>query len=151
MNDDRPFWESKSLTEMTRSEWESLCDGCGRCCIVTLEDEDDPGTFEETSVHCKLFDPEARRCTCYAKRTTLVPGCVELKPDNVAQLDFMPSTCAYRRLSEGKGLADWHPLISGDLASVEKAGVAVSRDLTSELEVREEDLWRYLTNEKRRG
>lgn len=151
MSNELPFWETKPLSQMTREEWESLCDGCGRCCLITLEDEDAPGIFEETSVHCRLFDPEERRCTCYARRTTLVPGCVELKPGNVGNLDFMPASCAYRRLAEGRGLAPWHPLISGDPASVEAAGIAVPKDLVSEREVCEEDLWHHLTGEQRRG
>ncbi|MEM1381297.1 MAG: YcgN family cysteine cluster protein [Pseudomonadota bacterium] len=151
MAQEAPFWKRKTLAEMTRSEWESLCDGCGRCCLVVLEDEDAPGVFEKTSVHCQLFDPEARRCTCYARRTTLVPGCVELRPDNVAELNFMPETCAYRRLSEGRDLANWHPLVSGEWASVERAGVAVPRDLVHEHDVKEEELWRFVTEKKRRG
>lgn len=150
MADDRPFWERKSLAELTREEWESLCDGCGRCCIVTLEDEDNPGIFEETSMRCRLFDPVARRCTCYGRRTEIVPECVELSPDNVRELSFMPRTCAYRRLAEGRGLAPWHPLVSGDPRSVEDAGIAVPRDLVDEREVREEDYWRYVTGARRR-
>ncbi len=100
MADDGPFWERKTLTEMTRVEWESLCDGCGRCCLVTLEDEDNLGVFEETSMHCRLFDKETRRCGCYARRSELVPECVPLRPDNIKALDFMPKTCAYRLLAE---------------------------------------------------
>ena len=149
MADERPFWERKTLRQMSREEWESLCDGCGRCCLVTLEDEDAPGVYEETSVHCRLFDPVARRCTNYSRRTELVPGCVELKPANIARLDFMPESCAYRRLVEGRGLASWHPLVSGDPGTVERAGIAVPRNLVSELSVKEEDLWRYLTGERR--
>lgn len=150
MSDDRPFWERKSLTEMTREEWESLCDGCGRCCIVTLEDEDEPEILQETSMRCRLFDPKARRCTCYEKRTELVPECVELRPDNIRDLTFMPPTCAYRRLAEGKGLASWHPLISGDPRTVEDVGIAVPREMTDEREVKERDYWRYVTGERRR-
>lgn len=149
MADDRPFWERKALTEMSRSEWESLCDGCGRCCLVILEDEDNLGVFEETSMHCRLFDPEERRCTCYERRSEIVPECVPLRPDNIKALNFMPKTCAYRRLAEGKGLANWHPLITGDPRSVEEAGIAVAQDLVSEEGVREEDYWRMVTGTKR--
>ncbi|MEM9810065.1 MAG: YcgN family cysteine cluster protein [Pseudomonadota bacterium] len=147
---EQPFWERKSLAEMTREEWEALCDGCGRCCIVTLEDDETPEVLQETSLSCRLFDPENRRCTCYYRRTELVPECVELRPDNVADLGFMPDTCAYRRLAEGKGLANWHPLITGDPNSVEDAGIAISRELTNEQGVREEDFWRYVTGERPR-
>jgi uncharacterized cysteine cluster protein YcgN (CxxCxxCC family) len=146
---EKPYWERKALAEMTREEWEGLCDGCGRCCIVTLEDEDEPDVLQETSMRCRLLDAEKRRCSCYARRTELVPECVELKPSNVSSLSFMPKSCAYRRLAEGRGLASWHPLISGDPSTVEKAGIAVPRDLTDEREVREEDYWRYVTGERK--
>lgn len=150
MSKERPFWERKALAEMTREEWESLCDGCGRCCLVTLEDEDEPDLLEETSMHCRLFDPEKRACTCYERRAEIVPECVPLRPDNIAGLTFMPPTCAYRRLSEGKGLAPWHPLVSGDPATVEEFGIAVSRDLVNERGVKEEDYWRYVNGRRRR-
>jgi uncharacterized cysteine cluster protein YcgN (CxxCxxCC family) len=148
MSDERPFWERKSLAEMTRAEWESLCDGCGRCCLIVLSDDDEPDFMQETSLHCRLYDPENRRCSCYEKRTRLVPECVELTPANVADLTFMPKSCAYRRLSEGKGLASWHPLISGRPESVVEVGVAVPVDLTDERLVKEEDLWRYCTGKR---
>lgn len=150
MADDRPYWERKQLHEMTREEWEGLCDGCGRCCLVTLEEDEDDETIAETSLHCRLFDSAQRRCTCYEKRTTLVPECVELKPSNVSDLSFMPPTCAYRRLGEGKGLPDWHPLLTGTYESVVDVGVAVPRDLINESDVKEEDYWRYVTGERRR-
>lgn len=150
MADERPFWERKALTEMTRGEWESLCDGCGRCCVVTLEDDEVPEMIEETSMRCRLFDPETRRCSCYERRTSIVPECVELTPKTIGKLTFMPPTCAYRRLAEGKGLAPWHPLITGDPSSVEEAGVATPPDLTDEREVKERDYWRYVTGRRRR-
>ncbi len=133
---------------MDEAEWESLCDGCGRCCLVSLEDED-TGEVHETSVHCRLFDPETRRCTAYADRLRLVPGCVEVTPQKAASLSWMPDSCAYRRLAEGRGLASWHPLVSGRRESVAEAGVAVEGRLRSERRVRERDLWRYVTG--RRG
>ncbi len=150
MADDLPFWQRKALGEMTREEWESLCDGCGRCCLVTLEDEDEPDLLEETTMRCRLFDAETRRCSCYEKRSQLVPECVPLTPKTIGALTFMPLTCAYRRLAEGKGLADWHPLVSGDPKTVEEFGIAVPKDLTDEREVREEDYWRYVTGQRRR-
>jgi len=146
-----PFWESKTLHHMTREEWESLCDGCGKCCMITLVDDDEPDMIAETSVHCQQFDPSCRRCRNYEQRTLLVPGCVTLTPKNVSNLGFMPPTCAYRRLSEGKGLPNWHPLITGDRSSVVEAGVAVADALTDERDVMEDDLWRFITNERRRS
>ncbi|MCI5044880.1 MAG: YcgN family cysteine cluster protein [Aquisalinus sp.] len=132
-----PFWETKQLKEMTHDEWESLCDGCGKCCLVLFEDDDTDEVWE-TDLTCKLFDCKTRRCRDYANRRALVPGCVHLTPDNIQSLKWMPDTCAYRRLAEGKGLADWHPLITGSHASVAEAGIAVSADLLSESVVPEE-------------
>jgi uncharacterized protein len=121
---ERPFWETKTLDEMTRDEWESLCDGCGRCCLVKLEDEDD-GALHHTDVACRLFDAGSCRCRDYANRSSIVPDCVTLTPHEVRTLRWLPPTCAYRRIHEGKGLAEWHPLISGTPDSVEDVGVSV--------------------------
>ncbi len=132
--DAKPFWETKSLAEMTPAEWESLCDGCGRCCLYILHNEETGDVFE-TDVACKLFDAKRRRCTDYEHRCARVPDCVALTPDNAKSLHWMPKTCAYRRLANGEGLPDWHPLITGDPQSVERAGVAVSADLTSEEDI----------------
>lgn len=134
MNSKSPFWERKTLAEMTHDEWESLCDGCGRCCLYILHNEETGDVFE-TDVACRLFDPKKRRCTDYQNRQRRVPDCVSLTAENVARLTWMPESCAYRRLSEGRGLADWHPLISGDPQSVARAGIAVSADLSSEEEI----------------
>lgn len=127
----KPFWETKSLAEMTDTEWEALCDGCGRCCIYVLHNEETGDVFE-TDVGCRLFDAKKRRCTNYANRSTLVSDCVTLTAENVEALHWMPKTCAYRRLANGKTLASWHPLISGDPKSVERAGIAVSANLIPE-------------------
>ena len=136
MND---FWKTKSLSEMSTAEWESLCDGCAQCCLAKVEDID-TGSVHYTDVVCRYLDTEKCRCTAYSKRTTLVPDCVKLTPDNLGQLNWMPATCAYRLLSEGQPLPDWHPLVSGSDASVHEAGVSVRGHCISEEFVHEDDL-----------
>jgi uncharacterized cysteine cluster protein YcgN (CxxCxxCC family) len=127
----QPFWKTKSLEEMTRAEWESLCDGCAKCCLHKLEDAD-TGEISQTNVACRLLDLGKCQCTRYPDRKRLVPDCVVLDKDNVTQLDWMPNTCAYRLLANGKPLADWHPLVSGSPDSVHKAGISVSGRAISE-------------------
>ena len=126
-----PFWQRKRLDEMTRAEWESLCDGCGKCCLNKLE-YDDTGEVAYTDVACKLLDLKTCRCSNYAKRKSLVPDCEVLTPEAVARFNWLPSTCAYRLLWEGKDLADWHPLVSGDPDSVHRAGMSVRGRVISE-------------------
>lgn len=129
---EKPFWQTKRLEQMTREEWESLCDGCGLCCLVRFEDED-TGEVVPTRVHCKLFDAERCTCTDYANRRKHVPDCIKLTPWNIEALKWMPLSCGYRRINEGRGLADWHPLVSGDPDSVHRAGVSVKGQTVSEL------------------
>lgn len=129
---EKPFWQTKRLEQMTREEWESLCDGCGLCCLVRFEDED-TGEVVPTRVHCKLFDAERCTCTDYANRREHVPDCIKLTPWNIEALRWMPLSCGYRRINEGRGLADWHPLVSGDPESVHAAGVSVKGQTVSEL------------------
>ena len=127
----RPFWETKTLAQMSKAEWESLCDGCGLCCLIRFENEDS-GEIVPTRVSCRLFDPQACRCVDYVERRREVPDCIQLTPQNISTLRWMPLSCAYRRLNEGRGLASWHPLISGDPESVHAAGVSVRGQTISE-------------------
>ena len=132
----RPFWETKSLVAMTSQEWESLCDGCGLCCLVRFEDET-TGEVIPTRVHCQLFDPELCRCSDYDNRRATVTDCIKLTPGNIEALEWMPKSCAYRRLYEGRSLAWWHPLVSGDPETVHAAGVSVLGQTVNELTLRE--------------
>ena len=127
----RPFWKTKSLAQMSPEEWESLCDGCGLCCVIRFEDEVS-GEIIPTRVHCKLFDSGACACSNYAERKVHVPDCIKLTPNNIEALEWMPRSCAYRRLHEGKDLPGWHPLITGDPESVHAAGVSVRGKTISE-------------------
>jgi uncharacterized protein len=116
-----PFWRRKSLSEMTDSEWESLCDGCGRCCLVKLEDADDSARTYFTDVGCRLLDGHTCRCQDYPNRTAKVKDCVRLTPRNINRIVWLPPTCAYRLLADGRDLYWWHPLVSGDPESVHQA------------------------------
>ncbi len=127
----KPFWEVKPLAAMTVGEWESLCDGCGLCCLVRLEDVDS-GEVTPTRVACRLFDSQNCRCTDYEHRSRRVPDCIRLTPHNIEALSWMPPSCAYRRLHEGKSLPSWHPLVTGDPASVHMAGVSIIGQTVSE-------------------
>jgi uncharacterized cysteine cluster protein YcgN (CxxCxxCC family) len=118
------FWKHKTLAEMTASEWEALCDGCGRCCLLKLEDVDSEQVYY-TDVACELLDLQSCRCGDYVQRQLKVPDCIKLSLARPDQFEWLPSTCAYRRLWEGDGLAWWHPLVSGDLRSVHRAGISV--------------------------
>ncbi|WP_045225876.1 YcgN family cysteine cluster protein [Methyloterricola oryzae] len=129
----KPFWRSKSLTEMSLEEWESLCDGCGKCCLHKIEDED-TGELFFTRVSCRLLDIKTCRCGEYARRTQAVADCLDLRKDFQA-FNWLPSTCAYRLLAEGDELPAWHPLVSGDAHSVRDAGACVSGFAISETQV----------------
>lgn len=124
---------------MSPTEWEALCDGCGRCCLLKLEDED-AGEIFHSDVRCQLLDGDTCRCTDYANRKAKVPDCIKLTPGNVRSISWIPPSCAYKRLAEGRGLAWWHPLVSGDPNTVVAAGVSVRGLTVAEDEV-EPDTW----------
>ena len=135
------FWETKTLAEMTTEQWESLCDGCGQCCLHKLEDED-TGELAFTSVCCDLIDLDTCRCTRYSERCTLVPECLDLKQHDFAEYNWLPATCAYRLLTDDKPLPEWHPLITGNPESVKQAGASISSYATKESQV--DDLEDYI-------
>lgn len=139
------FWEHKSLLEMTRTEWESLCDGCGKCCLLKLEDEDS-GECHTTRLACRHLDRRNCRCDCYRERSERVPECVTLTPYEIERLQWMPQTCAYRLLAEGKSLPAWHPLISGDPDSVHRAGVSVRGRCLSEDHVHPDEWQQHIVH-----
>lgn len=132
-----PFWEEKSLEQLNDKEWEALCDGCGRCCLIKLEDED-TGEIFTSDVHCNLFDSATCACGDYKNRQAKVPDCIKLTPQNVTELKWIPTTCAYRRIAEGKGLAWWHPLVCGNTEEIEKVGVSVYGRTFAEQDIKPE-------------
>jgi uncharacterized protein len=141
-----PFWQRKSLDEMTDAEWESLCDGCGRCCLNKLEEEGTDRTFY-TDVGCRLLDGETCRCRDYAHRSEKVDDCVRLTPETLKTITWLPPSCAYVLLAEGKDLYWWHPLVSGDPETVHAAGVSVrGRVGANERDVPDEDLEDYIVS-----
>lgn len=138
-----PFWKTKSLAELSTSEWESLCDGCARCCLHKLEDED-TGDVYYTAVVCRYLNGDCR-CSEYDRRNSLVPDCVVLDPDRVEEFTWLPSTCAYRLVAEGKDLYWWHPLISGRRETVQEAGIAVEgKGVMSDAHVHPEDYQEHI-------
>lgn len=139
------FWEEKSLAEMSQDEWESLCDGCGRCCLNKLEDEDTNEIYF-TNVTCKLLDINNCCCTDYENRKVSMPDCMILSLDNKAALEVMPSTCAYRLLQLGEPLPKWHPLITGKQESVIEAGISISGKVISEEHIHYKQLPEHLIN-----
>jgi uncharacterized cysteine cluster protein YcgN (CxxCxxCC family) len=142
------FWEHVPLKAMTPREWEALCDGCGKCCLNKLEDAD-TGEVAFTRVACRLLDGDSCRCGQYDIRKSLVPECVVLTARNIGDIAYwMPATCAYRLLYEGKPLYDWHPLISGDPESVHRAGMSVRGWTVPEFEVDEEDWEDHIIEEE---
>ncbi|WP_299778068.1 YcgN family cysteine cluster protein [uncultured Roseobacter sp.] len=141
------FWERKPLAKMTQKEWESLCDGCGKCCLNKLEDEES-GAVALTRIACRLLDDSTCRCAHYDNRHQFVPDCIVLKPDNLdTHAYWMPETCAYRLLWQGDPLPDWHPLISGTAQSVHDAGVSVQGWTLSEFDIPEDEWEEHIIEE----
>ncbi|MGD8309853.1 MAG: YcgN family cysteine cluster protein, partial [Chromatiales bacterium] len=136
-----PFWRRKALDALEPAEWESLCDGCGKCCLHKLEDED-TREIRFTNVACRLLDAATCRCSDYANRSSRVPDCVTLTPEVLDDPYWLPATCAYRLVAEGKDLPDWHPLVSGDAMSVVRSGHSVCGRVVSELDA--DDLEHHL-------
>lgn len=140
-----PFYEHVPLESMSADQWESLCDGCGRCCLVRLEDESTGATLE-TCVACRLLDPQTGRCSDYTNRFAKVPGCLQMTPERARRLGWLPETCAYRRVARGLPLPDWHPLRTGDPESVHRDGPGVAGSVISERDVHEDDLELFVTD-----
>ena len=138
--DELPFWRRKAMKDMTKAEWESLCDGCGRCCLNKLQEEGTDRTFY-TDVGCKLLDGQTCRCTDYKNRKALVSDCVKLTPRNINRISWLPPTCGYVLVAQGKDLPWWHPLVSGDPETVHSAGISVRGKVgASEIDVPDRDL-----------
>lgn len=142
--DAAPFWRVKPLCSLTAAEWEALCDGCAKCCVIRLRDVDTDAVYA-TNVACRLLDRQTCRCTDYDNRSERAPACVRLTPENLEELEWMPRTCAYRLVAEGRELYDWHPLISGDPESVHAAGMSVRGATVCETMVDEDDLHEHVT------
>jgi len=138
-----PFWRVKSLAEMNEAEWESLCDGCGRCCLNKLEDWDTKEIWW-TNVACRFFDEKSCSCTDYTNRHVNVPDCIALTPENVPELSWLPPSCGYRLVAEGRDLYWWHPLVSGDSRSVHDAGISTRGRTLSEENIPEAELEDYI-------
>lgn len=142
------FWRRFPLEELTRPEWEALCDGCGKCCLLKLEDED-TGEVAYTSVACRLLDLKTCRCGNYPLRRQLVPGCVVMDQESLERIiDWMPRSCAYRLIHDGHDLHDWHPLLTGDPMSVHRAGQSLMGRMTAEYDVDEDDLEDYIIEDQ---
>lgn len=138
-----PFWRSRTLEDFSPAEWEALCDGCGRCCLVKLEDED-TAEIHLTRLSCSLLDIGSCRCSDYENRHAKMPDCITITPEKVRTLGWLPPTCGYRLIEEGKDLLWWHPLVSGSTDTVHQAGISVRRLARSEAGVKAERLHRYI-------
>ena len=145
-DDDTPFWESTPLPRMTRKQWESLCDGCGLCCMEKLEDAE-TGAIFVTSVACQYLDLSSSRCRIYETRTFINEVCIELTPEAVEKYRWLPETCAYRCVLEGRPLPAWHPLLCGSAKMMKKAGIMASDRAISGDSIHPDDLHRFIEYE----
>ncbi|MUH07046.1 YcgN family cysteine cluster protein [Commensalibacter melissae] len=125
------YWENLSLQEMNKEQWEALCDRCGRCCLHKLRD-DDTNEIYYTNVACWLLDIKTGQCSDYCHRKIRIPDCIQLTRKNLSRIDWLPSTCAYRLIAEGKTLYPWHYLIAGNFEAMHKAGISVRGKVVSE-------------------
>lgn len=139
------FWETKNLIDMNKNEWESLCDKCGKCCVIKLEDFDTQ-EVHYTNVSCKLLCEKSASCKDYENRKSIVPDCIILSPDNLKDLKWMPETCAYKLLNEGKNLPYWHPLLSGNDKEIVNSGNSVKNRVTNENEIKIKNLPDHIFN-----
>ena len=139
------FWETKNLIDMNENEWESLCDKCGKCCVIKLEDFDTQEVYY-TNVSCKLLCEKSASCKDYKNRKSIVSDCIILSPDNLKDLKWMPETCAYKLLNEGKKLPYWHPLLSGNDKDIVNSGNSVKNRVTNENKIKIKDLPDYIFN-----
>jgi len=143
LSDALPFWKTKTLDEMSAAEWESLCDGCARCCLVKLEDED-TGELHLTRLSCALLDVGSCKCADYPNRFEKMPDCIQIDPEKVRTIEWLPPTCAYRLVEEGKDLQWWHPLVSGDPETVHQAEISVRGWAKSEAKAKKSTWHRYI-------
>ena len=139
----KKFWLEKKLHDLNHDEWESLCDNCGKCCVIKLQNEENNELFY-TNVSCKLLNIENCKCTNYENRKKIVPDCVKLTPNNLSQLNWMPATCAYKLVNEGKDLPNWHPLNQGPDSSTISDEHSVARKVFSENEINMDKITDYI-------
>lgn len=138
------FWDEKTLAEMSRDEWESICDHCGKCCLMKLQDEDEAQSVYFTDIVCDLFNLNDGSCTDYWNREVLVPTCIRLTQDNLDQIEWLPPSCSYRSVMEGRGLPAWHHLVSGSKKTIHEAGHSVLGKVVFEKDANEEELEEHI-------
>ncbi len=139
----KKYWETVAFDQLTDKQWESICDGCAQCCAHKLQDEDTDEIFF-TNVVCEYLDTQKCQCSVYGDRHTHVPDCIKITPENAKELTWIPETCGYKLLAKGKPLPAWHPLVTGDLQSTEKAGMSIRNKVISEADIEMDDLEDYL-------